>query len=406
MTNEVAELVLDDNRAQTLALALARRQAAPMVNVHARYIHQLEVEGWLDRDLESLPTDKQLADRQSAGGGLTTPEFAVMLAYTKLADIAEIEQTELADDAYLEPELIDYFPKEIQRFSEAIHQHRLRREITITQVVNQMVNLSGTSFDHRMTEETGALTVDVTRAWIAARDIFGLPALWESIESLGSSVSIDAQIALFLDSRRLVERSVMWLLRHRRPPLAIAATVEEFRAGVQALMRELGPLIRGPLAEQTFALAAERVVAGVPGDLAERSSVWPVLHTAFDMIEIARSAAVPVGRVAATYWDLFEELELTWLWNAIGRLPRNDRWQTHARAAMRDDLLTALADLAGVVVEANASAGQWTAANGRAVQRAREVFSELRRMPTFDLTTVAVGLRQLHNLVLSTEPAR
>jgi glutamate dehydrogenase len=244
----------------------------------------------------------------------------------------------------------------------------------------------------------------VTRAWIAARDIFGLPALWESIESLGSSVSIDAQIALFLDSRRLVERSVMWLLRHRRPPLAIAATVEEFRAGVQALMRELGPLIRGPLAEQTFALAAERVVAGVPADLAERSSVWPVLHTAFDMVEIARSANVPVERAAAAYWDLFEELDLTWLWNAIGRLPRNDRWQTHARAAMRDDLLTALADLAGVVVEANASAAQWAAANGRAVQRARDVFSELRRMPTFDLTTVAVGLRQLHNLVLSTEP--
>ncbi len=404
MTDEVAELVLDDNRAQTLALALARRQAAPMVNVHARYIHQLEVEGWLDRELEALPTDKQLADRQAGGGGLTTPEFAVMLAYTKLADIAEVEQTELADDPYLEPELLDYFPKAIQRFPTAIRQHRLRREITITEVVNEMVNLSGTSFDHRMTEETGALTVDVTRAWIAARDIFGLVALWESIDALGTSVSLDTQVSLFLDSRRLVERSVMWLLRHRRPPLAIGATVEEFRDGVQALMGELGPLIRGPLAEQTFALAAERVVAGVPGDLAERSSVWPVLHTAFDMVEIARSANVSVERAAAAYWDLFEELDLTWLWNAIGRLPRNDRWQTHARAAMRDDLLTALADLAGVVVEANASAGQWTAANGRAVQRARDVFSELRRMPTFDLTTVAVGLRQLHNLVLSTAP--
>jgi glutamate dehydrogenase len=404
MTGEVAELVLDDNRAQTLALALARRQAAPMVNVHARYIHQLEVEGWLDRELEALPTDKQLADRQAAGGGLTTPEFAVMLAYTKLADIAEIEQTDLADDAYLEPELVNYFPKEIQRFSEAIHQHRLRREITVTQVVNQMVNLSGTSFDHRMTEETGALTVDVTRAWIAARDIFGLPALWESIEALGASVPLDAQVSLFLESRRLVERSVMWLLRHRRPPLPIGATVAELRPGVQALMHELGPLLRGPLAEQTFALAAERVVAGVPAELAERSSVWPVLHTAFDMVEIARAANVPVERAAAAYWDLFEQLDLAWLWNAIGRLPRNDRWQTHARAAMRDDLLTALADLAAVVVEANASAAQWAAASERPVQRAREVFNELRRMPTYDLTTVAVALRQLHNLVLSSEP--
>src|SRR5690606_21781554 len=51
MTDEVAELVLANNRAQALALAMARRQAAPMANVHARYIDTLESEGWLDRGL-------------------------------------------------------------------------------------------------------------------------------------------------------------------------------------------------------------------------------------------------------------------------------------------------------------------------------------------------------------------
>ncbi|MFM7253399.1 MAG: NAD-glutamate dehydrogenase domain-containing protein, partial [Ilumatobacteraceae bacterium] len=108
MTDHVAELVLDDNRAQTLALAIARRQAFPMVNVHARYLNLLESEGWVNRALESLPSDRQIAERHSAGTGLTTPEFAVLLAYTKTANVAEMGQSDLADDPYLEPDLVRY----------------------------------------------------------------------------------------------------------------------------------------------------------------------------------------------------------------------------------------------------------------------------------------------------------
>ena len=158
MTDEVAELVLDNNKAQTLALVIARRQALPMVNVHARYIDVLESEGWLDRELEFLPTDKQIAERQAAGHGLTAPEFAVLIAYTKNANVAEVQKSDLPDIALVEADLLDYFPTELrQRYADAIRQHPLRREIISTRIVNQMVNLSGISFDHRMTEDTGGV---------------------------------------------------------------------------------------------------------------------------------------------------------------------------------------------------------------------------------------------------------
>jgi glutamate dehydrogenase len=407
MTDEIGELVLDDNRAQTLALAIARQQAAPMVNVHARYIHQLEVEGWMNRQLEYLPTDKQLAERQAAGQGLTTPEFAVLLAYTKLANIAELEATTtVATEPYLEADLVRYFPKLIRdSFPEAVLNHRLRDEIILTQVVNQMVNHSGISFDHRMTEETGATPGDVVLAWVAARDIFNYVELWDSIEALGSSVSMATQLDLFLEARRMIERSVMWLLRHRRPPLNIAATVEMFRTDMLLLMRELAPFVRGPLAVQTEALAASRIVAGVPGDLAEASAIWPLLHTSFDVIELARAHGVEPQAGAAAYWELVEHLDVTWLWNAIGALPRSDRWQTHARAAVRDDLLSALADLTGDVLAHGGAAATWSAANERAIARAQAVFAEIRRAGTLDLTTLSVALRQLRNLVLSTARA-
>ena len=102
--------MLAHNSAQTLALVIARRQAAPMVNVHARYIDVLETEGWLDRALEFLPSDKQIAERQLAGGGLTTPEFAVLIAYTKNTNVAEMVRTDLPDAPAFEDDLVDYFP--------------------------------------------------------------------------------------------------------------------------------------------------------------------------------------------------------------------------------------------------------------------------------------------------------
>ena len=405
MTDEVAELVLADNRAQTRSLGIARVQAIPMVHVHARYLNQLELEGWLNRGLEFLPTEKQLAERQAAGSGLTTPEMAVLMAYTKIANIIEISETPSVDDAYFLPDLLAYFPGPLQeRFRDRIEHHRLRREIVVTSLVNQMVNFSGTSFDHRMTEETGASSWDVLRAWVAARDIFGLPGLWAELEATSSVAKAADQVGVFLDARRMGERGAMWLLRNRRPPLDLAATVAEFAPGVRALLAGLGPLVRGPLAEQTAQLAESRLAAGLPAELARRSSVWPLMHTAFDTVQLAARFGCPPEHAAATYWQVFETLDVTWLWNSIGALPRADRWQTHARAAVRDDLLAALSELVGDVLAHGGDPEAWAAANRRAVDRATSVFAEIRRGGTFDLTTLTVANRQLWNLVLSTSP--
>jgi len=400
MTDEVGELVLDDNRAQTLALAIARRQALPMVNVHSRYLNTLESEGWLNRALEFLPTDRQIAERQATGAGLTTPEFSVLLAYTKTANVAEMVRGDLPDDPYLEPELIRYFPQRLQReFRDQILGHRLRREIVATQVCNQLVNLSGISFDHRLSEETGLGVVEVTRAWLAVRDIFGLVNLWEQVDALGSSVKLDTQLELFLELRTMAERAAVWLLRHRKAPLDIGAVVAEFRPGIATLALGLEGQLRGRMRDQAFALEAGRLAAGVPEALAQRSVLWPLLHTGFDVVDLAGRSQQSLTAVASAYWQVFEELDLWWLWEAIGRLPRSNRWQTQARSGLRDDLLAALADLAQDCVSAG-SVADWMAANDRMISRAAAMFTDIRRVDTHDLTTVSVALRQLRNLAL------
>ena len=144
------------------------------------------------------------------------------------------------------------------------------------------------------------------------------------------------------------------------------------------------------------------LAAGVPESLAQRSAIWKVLHTGFDVIEIAQREGVPLAAATTAYWQVFNRLDLMWLWDAIGALPRADRWQTQARSALRDDLMTVLAELAGTVIRrSGGSTDSWIAANERPLARALEMFAEIRRAEAFDLTNLSVALRQLRNLGLT-----
>lgn len=403
MTADVADLVLDHNRAQTLALMIARNQALPMVNVHARYLEALESDGHLVRAREHLPSDKQIAARQSAGSGLRAPEFAVMIAYTKNADIAEIMDSDLPDDEALEADLMAYFPRALaERFPEAIRSHRLRREIITTELVNDMVNLAGISFDHRMTEDSGASVSDVTRAFLASRNIFGFSGLWREIDQIPTSIDLDTQIDLFLDVRRMVERSTVWLLRHRHPPLDVGAAIDTFAAGLAFLGESLDSVVTGRVLTDIVALRELRVAAGVPPELAARSARWPWMHTGFDIVELAHSESCNVADAATAYWAVFDAFDIGWLWDGIGSLPRSDRWQQQARSAQRDDLMLVLANLSRHVMRsADGSPAAWMTANQRAVERVIAMLTEIRRADTFNLTTMSVALRQLRNLTMT-----
>jgi glutamate dehydrogenase len=403
MTDEVAELVLDDNRAQTLALMIARTQSMTMVNVHARYLETLEEEGHIDRALEALPNDKQIAERQSAGSGLRTPEFAVLIASTKNADIEQVIASDLPDEAILEADLFEYFPRPLrERFPEAIRTHRLRREIIATGLVNNMVNLAGISFDHRMTEQSGASVADVARAFVASRNILGFSDLWWEVDALGSSIDLNVQIELFLDVRRMAERSTTWLLRRRHAPIDSAAAIDTFSAGFAFLSESLDNVVGGRVANEIRSVRDKRIVAKVPAVLAARSARWPWLHTSFDVIEIAHAESCNVADAGMAYWSVFESFDVGWLWDGIGALPRSDRWKTQARASLRDDLMTVLADLtAHVIRTADGSPEAWIEANRSAYTRMIDMETEIRRAESFDLTTLSVALRQLRNLTVN-----
>jgi glutamate dehydrogenase len=252
-----------------------------------------------------------------------------------------------------------------------------------------------------MTEDTGASVTDVARAWLATREVFDFPAWWDEIGEL-TGVALDDQLELYLDCRRTAERCSLWFLRHRRPPVDIAAEVAHFREPARHLASMLTTCLSGPMLEAVETMARLRVKQGVPEALAERSAVWRLLHTSFDMIEVAERTGVTPEAAATTYWTLFDRLELMWLWDGIGALPRSDRWQTQARGSLRDDLLTALAELTENVLDSpGQNVADWWSANERSVLRALAQMTEIRRADGFDITNLSVALRQLRNLAVT-----
>ncbi|SEG65767.1 glutamate dehydrogenase [Nonomuraea solani] len=407
MTDEVAALVLRDNYAQNVVLAASRAQAVEMLHIHARYLRRLERDGLVNRELEFLPSDKTLAERRQARLGLTAPEFSVLLAYTKLVADAEILGSDLPDDPYLASWLVSYFPSALrERFRTYMDEHPLRREIITTCVVNELVNSAGTTFMYRFGEETGASTTDIVRAYLVAREVFDLPGFYRAVEALDNKVDTATQIAMLLEARKLAERGARWLLVNRRPPLDLAGSVHFFMKGVNSLVAHVPKLLTGPdlaaYEERRDSFAAR----GVPQELAERVAAMVPAYSTLDLVEVSSVTGRPVNEVAEVYFDLADRLQLARLRERIIALPRDNRWNSMARSALRDDLYAAHASLTRDVL-AHSTPGlapeerlaRWSEANSAAVSRARQTLSEIWESDNFDLATLSVALRAIRTLV-------
>src|SRR5574343_291860 len=230
MADEVCDLVLPDIRLQTQALSVATTRAATDLDRHRRLIGFFEQSGQLERSLAGLPTDDQLAARRASARGLTRPELAVLLAHTKIALFGEIINADLPADPLLEQDLLNYFPSRLREaFRDDILNHPLRREIVTMTVVNSMVNRVGSGFVNDIHERTGATDAEVARAYLVARELFGLEDCWAQIEALDTAAGSAAHRTLMQATREIVELATVWLLRHRPSPLDISSTVAELR---------------------------------------------------------------------------------------------------------------------------------------------------------------------------------
>ncbi|MFD4340794.1 NAD-glutamate dehydrogenase [Streptomyces anulatus] len=407
MTDEVGKLVLRNNYAQNVALSNASAQAPSLLHAQQRFMRRLERDGALDRALEFLPADRHIRELLSNGKGLSQPELAVLIAYTKITAADELISTVLPDDPHLQKLVHAYFPSELrERFPEAVEGHALRREIITTVLVNDTVNTAGSTFLHRLREETGASIEEIVRAQFTAREIFGLSRVWDAVEALDNKVAADVQTRIRLHSRRLVERGARWLLGNRPQPVAIAETIEGFRDGVARVWDELPKMLKGADLDWYRSILDELTAAGVPDELAVRVAGFSSAFPALDIVAIADRTGQDPLEVAEVYYDLADRLRITQLMDRIIELPRADRWQSMARASIREDLYAAHAALTSDVLSVGNGSSTpeerflaWESKNAAILARSRSTLEEIQGSDAFDLANLSVAMRTMRTLL-------
>jgi glutamate dehydrogenase len=407
MTDEVAGLVLRDNYEQNLALANAAANSPSLLHVHEDWMRTLEREGVLNREIEGLPSARVVRGRIERGEGLTTPELSVLLAWTKILLADKLVDSDLPDDPYCHVDLMAYFPTPLKEgFEAAIAEHPLRREIIVTQVVNDLVNGAGMTYWPRLAGETGTTPAELTRANFVAREIFGSLPLRDEIKTFDNVLDASIQTRMRTEMRTLVERASRWLVNNRRPPLDSQGNVDYFSAPVQSLMGELPSLLTGRELRAYQGRMSGLVEQGVPEDLASRVSVLHPAYMLLGVVEIADRMSLDPVEVTRLHFALGERLGLPDLVSRILALPRDDRWQTMARAALRDDVYAVHAQLTAQVLRDTsadesvpARIQQWEDGDSVVVSRAATTLEEICRDDAGDLARMSVGLRVVRGLL-------
>ncbi|BCT93993.1 glutamate dehydrogenase [Lysobacter helvus] len=403
MTDEVGLLVLNDNYRQNQALSLMERMSLTRMGSKQHFIRTLESQGLLDRQIEFLPTDKEIAERKARGQGLTRPELAVLLSYSKLVLYPQLLNSDVPEDAYLSKELVRYFPKPLQdKYAKGMEDHRLKREIIATAVTNSMVNRMGATFTLRMQEDSGRSPAEIAKAFTITREALDAREMWAQIDALGGKVPESVQVDALQVIWNLQRAFTRWLLSRPGAIPDIATAVGRYHDGVRDI-RAGERILPDPQRPAYEASILEWQAKGLPAALADQLAALPYLEPTPDIIELARERKLKPVDVAKVHFRLGDALRLPWLLQQIDALTVDGRWHAVARGVLREELGQQQRILVGQVLTMpgatpDAKVRHWLERDDASLRFTLSMLNELAAQKTLDYPTASVAVQRLQQL--------
>jgi glutamate dehydrogenase len=403
MTDEVGELVLTDNYRQNQALSLMQRMSLTRLGSKQHFIRTLESKGLLDRQIEYLPSDAEIAERKARGIGLTRPELAVLLSYSKLVAFQQMLDSDVPEDPYLSKELVRYFPEPLQKkYAKAMEQHRLKREIIATAVTNSTINRMGATFLLRMQEDSGRTPGEVAKAFTITRETLDARALWAQIDGLDGKVHESAQVDALQVIWSLQRSFTRWLLSRPGAIPDITTAVERYHDGFKDIRagEHILPDSQRPAYEASI---REWKAKGMPADLGGQLAALPYLEPCCDIIELARERKLRPIEVAKVHFRLGDALNLPWLQEQIDALAVDGRWHAVARGVLRDELAAQQRALVQQVLampgaNADAKVAHWLQRDDASLRFTLAMLNELAAQKSMDYPTASVAVQRLSQL--------
>ena len=404
MTDEVSELVLKDCYRQTHTLSITQSKGTSTLKEKIRFIHALEKEGKLDRAIEFIPTDEELAERAAAGRDLTRPELSVLVSYAKMVLKESLVTDEITENPYYRQLLVKSFPRPLrEKFNDAMNNHPLRKEIIATKLANNIVNDMGLNFMVRMNEETGANEAEIALCYSIASEIFQMRDTWLSISDLDNKIPSNVQTEMLYQLRRTVRRATRWFLRHRTKAQTIEQSIEAFAPTFADLSENLTKYIVKTESDRIVSAREELTQSGVPTDIAQRIVSLSSLFSVMDLTQIAQNSNRKIDMVSHTYFKLGAQMGLHWFLDQITNQPVSNHWQALARASYREELDWQQRTLSEVVLnsfegessDVDGQIEQWMDSQDLLLQRWKQMLTEFKTSQSHDFAKFSVALREL-----------
>lgn len=414
MTDDVSDIVLEDCYRQTHSISITELRGSSQLKEQTRFINEMERSGKLDRALEFIPSDEDIADRLAQGKGLTRPELSVLLAYSKMVLKEDLVCPEITDNPYHDRLLVEAFPKQLQdKYREQMQEHPLRAEIIATKLANDIGNDMGFNFVHRMQEETGASVAEVANCYAMASAVFQLADFWQSISELDNKISTMVQTEMLFQYRRTVRRATRWFLRHRNKSMTIEQAIDFYRPTFEAMAEQLDKFMIDDEVEMLKRVEKDLTNAGAPKAIAKRISQLSTLFSAMDLAELSDADGRTIDLVSHLYFKLGARLDLHWFLDQITKQPVSNHWQALARASFREELDWQQRSLTGVILRNNKDSENvdelldcWFEANSQPLERWQHILDDFRIGQTHEFAKFSVALRELMLLSLNCDPSK
>lgn len=409
MQQSVAEIVLNDAYDQSEAISVTASRQTRLLKEQLRFIHYMEKEGKLDRVLEFLPDDENLMERQLKGQGFTRPEIAVLLAYGKMMLKEQLIIEEITEEPYFANLLPNYFPKVLQRrFRQAMNKHPLRKEIIATTLANQMSNDMGFNFVTRMQDETGASIIEITVAYVIAKEVFDFEKLFQELRSMDNVVPSQVQYEVIYRCRRKIRRVTRWILRNPIKEMSIEAQIAFYKPTLKDVETHLEHYLVPMEFEEYKELVQNYQDESIPLHMAKKLASLGVVFSGMDLAQISAQLEHKFDVVARLYFLLGDQLSLHWFLQQINNQAVDNHWQALARASFREELdwqqrgLT-LRMLEGSKLSQSAEEvlDEWMGKNESKLARWKSIVAEFKVGKSHEFAKFSVALRELTLLNLS-----
>jgi glutamate dehydrogenase len=342
MTEDVGHLVLRNNYLQPLAISLTERRGVSNREELSRLMSVLEAQGRLNRKVETLPDDAELAERYASGRPLTRPEIGVLLSYSKIVLFDALIDSVVPDDPYFSAVLQSYFPDKMQKpYADDIQNHRLHREIVATALANEAINRGGPGFVQTLSDMTGATAATVVKAAFIVRDGFDLPRLWAGVDALDGKIPGRLQNDLYAQINRIIGVGTYLALQTK----IVAGDVTEAVSGLKKAIKTLRPAIGADALKDAAPFAAELEVGDVPQELIEEIKVLSALVIVPEIMQIAERTGESMERAIESYFFVTEAFRVNRLIMAGERISTADHYESLALSRGLQQLASARRDI-------------------------------------------------------------